>query len=64
MSKPCKQCGGTGQKCHFKGESRFLLSWEECPACCGTGYEIETSESDQDSIEKTAAEDSTSSDAE
>ena len=28
---------GTGQLCHFKGMSRFLLSYEDCPACFGTG---------------------------
>ena len=45
MNKPCDMCGGTGQRCYFKGESRFLLSWEECPACCGTGYESATTDS-------------------
>ncbi|MCI5159422.1 MAG: hypothetical protein D3906_13510 [Candidatus Electrothrix sp. AUS1_2] len=35
---PCPVCGGTGQINFFKGESRFLLSMEECPACCGFGY--------------------------
>ncbi|MCI5142959.1 MAG: hypothetical protein D3909_14765 [Candidatus Electrothrix sp. ATG1] len=35
---PCPSCGGTGQINFFKGESRFLLSVEECPACCGFGY--------------------------
>ena len=35
---PCPACGGTGQLNFFKGESRFLLSAEECPACCGFGY--------------------------
>lgn len=35
---PCPACSGTGQINFFKGESRFLLSAEECPACCGFGY--------------------------
>lgn len=37
MKKPCATCGGTGQIGYFQGESRFLLTWEECPRCCGTG---------------------------
>jgi hypothetical protein len=34
----CPACGGSGQLNFFKGESRFLLSVEECPTCCGFGY--------------------------
>jgi DnaJ-class molecular chaperone len=46
---PCPTCGGTGQISYFKGESRFLLSDEECPACCGLGYILEETETgDQD----------------
>ena len=41
MDEPCELCGGTGQRCRFKGESRFLLSWDECPACCGTGCRLD-----------------------
>jgi DnaJ-class molecular chaperone len=37
MSEPCEVCHGTGQHCYFKGESRFVLTWFECPACGGTG---------------------------
>ncbi|HBI16118.1 MAG TPA: hypothetical protein DDY20_11495 [Desulfobulbaceae bacterium] len=37
MKKQCGTCGGTGQIGYFQGESRFLLTWEECPRCCGTG---------------------------
>ncbi len=36
--RPCPACGGSGQLSFFKGESRFLLSVEECPVCCGLGY--------------------------
>jgi hypothetical protein len=35
--QPCPACGGSGQLNFFKGESRFLLTVEECPLCCGTG---------------------------
>ncbi len=38
MKQICEQCHGTGQCCYFKGESRFLLSQEECPTCCGLGF--------------------------
>ncbi len=31
-------CHGTGQVSFFKGESRFLLSVEECPECLGMGF--------------------------
>ena len=45
---PCPSCGGTGQLQFFKGESRFLLSEEECPACCGLGYLLEEDASSED----------------
>lgn len=38
MQQTCDQCHGTGLRCYFKGESRFILSQEECPACSGLGY--------------------------
>jgi DnaJ-class molecular chaperone len=38
MTKTCPECHGTGECCYFKGESRFVLSHAECPACCGLGY--------------------------
>ena len=41
MKKTCESCGGTGQLSYFGGESRFLLSHEECTDCCGTGYLLE-----------------------
>lgn len=37
---PCPFCHGSGQLSFFKGESRFLLTTEECPHCSGTGREI------------------------
>jgi DnaJ-class molecular chaperone len=33
----CPGCGGSGQISFFQGESRFLLTMEECPECNGTG---------------------------
>ena len=38
---PCPACGGSGQLSSFKGESRFLLTVEECPLCCGNGLASE-----------------------
>jgi|GEM_PF-3349420 DnaJ-class molecular chaperone len=44
---PCPTCGGSGQVSFFMGESRFLLSSEECQACCGLGYLLEGNEKNQ-----------------
>jgi len=44
QKKVCPSCGGSGQIQFFQGESRFLLTVEECPECCGTGYITETSD--------------------
>jgi DnaJ-class molecular chaperone len=38
--KICDACGGAGQLGSFLGVSRFLLTWDECPFCAGTGIEI------------------------
>lgn len=35
--KTCPVCGGSGQISFFQGESRFLLTMEECLECNGTG---------------------------
>ncbi len=35
--KECPVCGGSGQISFFQGESRFLLTMEECLECNGTG---------------------------
>ncbi|XOF34890.1 MAG: hypothetical protein ACL93V_06270 [Candidatus Electrothrix sp. YB6] len=48
----CPACGGTGQLNQFKGESRFLLTVEECPFCCGFGY-VQEEEQEKDPAEKT-----------
>ena len=50
MQKKCELCAGSGQRCHFGGESRFLLTWEDCPACCGTGYEFEGDDPDGEGL--------------
>ncbi|KGO33563.1 hypothetical protein JT06_13805 [Desulfobulbus sp. Tol-SR] len=39
--KPCPICNGCGQISSFKGVSRFPLTTEECPACGGTGLELD-----------------------
>ena len=38
MKKTCEICDGSGQISFFKGVSRFLLSWEDCPECGGMGF--------------------------
>ena len=40
MKKTCEICDGTGQVSYFKGVSRFLLSWEDCPECNGSGIQV------------------------
>jgi DnaJ-class molecular chaperone len=45
---PCPGCGGSGQTSYFGGASRFMLSWEDCPDCCGTGVVLEKTNSDQE----------------
>ncbi|MCL1979868.1 MAG: hypothetical protein FWG62_02180 [Proteobacteria bacterium] len=37
----CNTCGGSGQIGYFQGESRFFITREECPACCGVGYDLD-----------------------
>jgi DnaJ-class molecular chaperone len=50
MRSVCNECHGTGQRRYFKGESRFVLSQDECPACAGLGFveEQDTSTSKDD----------------
>jgi DnaJ-class molecular chaperone len=42
--KICNTCGGSGEIGFFQGESRFFITREECPACCGLGYVLEDEE--------------------
>jgi len=37
----CNTCGGSGEIGFFQGESRFFITREECPACCGFGYVLD-----------------------
>jgi len=34
----CDYCDGSGETRSFRGESRFLLSVDECPVCGGMGF--------------------------
>ncbi|MGB3224306.1 MAG: hypothetical protein WBB23_16015 [Desulforhopalus sp.] len=43
---PCPGCGGSGQTSFFGGASRFMLTWEDCPDCCGTGIVLEKSDNE------------------
>lgn len=40
---PCSSCGGSGQVSFFRGVSRFVMDWEDCPDCLGTGQAQSTS---------------------
>ncbi|MBU1568616.1 MAG: hypothetical protein KJ630_23685 [Proteobacteria bacterium] len=42
---PCPGCGGSGETAFFGGESRFMLTREDCPDCCGTGVLLDETES-------------------
>tara|TARA_Y100001933_G_C18817733_1_gene487820 strand:+ start:295 stop:561 length:267 start_codon:yes stop_codon:yes gene_type:complete len=44
MEKICDICGGSGQLGQFRGLSRFVLTYEECPECYGTGIRQGTEE--------------------
>jgi len=50
--EPCQACGGNGQLNFFGGESRFLLTAEECPHCNGFGYILQNTEPSQTVREK------------
>ncbi|TKB26228.1 hypothetical protein FCL47_10870 [Desulfopila sp. IMCC35006] len=44
---PCPGCGGSGQSSFFAGASRFMLTYEDCPDCCGTGVVLEETKPEQ-----------------
>ncbi len=41
QTTPCPGCGGSGETAFFGGESRFMLTREDCPDCCGTGVQLD-----------------------
>lgn len=43
IRKTCGTCGGSGQISFFRGVSRFVMDWDECPECNGTGHVTPTS---------------------
>ncbi|MDR3631929.1 MAG: hypothetical protein P4L42_16530 [Desulfocapsaceae bacterium] len=45
----CEVCEGSGQVCEFRGVSRFVLTWDDCPACGGLGFISR----DQDTLDDT-----------
>jgi DnaJ-class molecular chaperone len=44
---PCPGCGGSGQTSFFGGASRFMLTWDDCPDCCGTGIVLDETDPKQ-----------------
>ena len=52
QKKTCPSCGGSGHLGLFHGESRFMISWEECYDCSGTGY-LDAEQSDNEADENT-----------
>jgi len=48
--KPCPGCGGSGQIAFFRGVSRFVMDWDDCPDCLGTGY-VETAAAPADTAD-------------
>ncbi len=55
QTTPCPGCGGSGQTSFFGGASRFMLTWEDCPDCCGTGIVLDEPETKQtDTVTKRA----------
>jgi DnaJ-class molecular chaperone len=46
QKKVCNTCGGSGEIGFFQGESRFFITREECPACCGIGYVLDEDPAD------------------
>jgi DnaJ-class molecular chaperone len=44
--KKCDGCGGSGQIAFFRGVSRFVMDWDDCPDCLGTGYMLSPADED------------------
>ena len=53
MKKLCAVCEGSGQISYFKGVSRFVVSWDECPECAGLGYIISDNDDGESEEENT-----------
>ena len=51
IKQPCEFCNGTGQMSYFQGESRFLLTHDECHDCNGTGLKQQEVESDSSPVQ-------------
>lgn len=56
MRSVCNECHGTGQRRYFKGESRFVLSQDECPACAGLGFVEEPEANPSENLDEDAPE--------
>lgn len=56
MRSVCNECHGTGQRRYFKGESRFVLSQDECPACAGLGFVEEPETNPSEHVDEDAPE--------
>ncbi len=52
MKKTCEICEGSGQVSFFGGVSRFVITWEDCPQCCGAGFVELPEEGEVDETEK------------
>jgi DnaJ-class molecular chaperone len=50
QKKSCEICEGSGQVCSFKGVSRFVLSWEDCPLCGGMGFIVSALEPEMEKM--------------
>lgn len=48
MKKVCDSCGGSGQIGFFQGESRFIITWDECLECNGTGMQDDENDEKND----------------
>ncbi len=40
MKEPCPVCEGSGQVSYFGGVSRFVITWDDCPECLGSGVAL------------------------
>jgi len=52
-TSPCPGCGGSGQTSFFGGASRFMLTWEDCPDCSGTGIVLDHKDASKEHLPET-----------